>query len=126
MLENAELKHRLARDARAWYTWYMTNNMTRRELRAEREVVAAGSHFANALAFIVESLADDDTPVSNTSDLENLDSGTLLEFEEMYNFTDDAYKKALDFFRQAVDAEVTNAFWDGNCRQCMENPHTFN
>lgn len=120
-------------------------NKTRRELRrinaltelgystreaeeaAEFEKTAPpGSHFANALAFIVESLSDPETPVYNTSDLENLDSGTLLEFAEMYNFTDDAYRKALQQFSAAVSAEVSNAFWNGECRNCMQNPPTYN
>ena len=86
-----------------------------------------GSHFANALAFIVESLADDDTPVHNTDDFENAhDIDTILEFAEMYNFTLDAFHQALEMFRNAVDQEVHNAFYNGDCHNCMENPPTYN
>lgn len=108
----------------------MTNNMTRRELReqAEHERNAPwGSHFANALAFIVESLSDDDTPVNNTDDFENnIDPETFMEFADMYNFTREAFDQALEMFRNASDAEVHNAFYNGDCRNCMENPPTFN
>jgi hypothetical protein len=86
-----------------------------------------GSHFANALAFIVESLSDADTPVSNTDDFENnIDADTILEFAEMYNFTLDAFHKALEMFRKAVDAEVHNAFYNGDCNNCTPTPKIWN
>lgn len=117
----------------------MTNNMTRREARLaaqgystreldeERENATTGSHFANALAFIVDSLADDETPVFNTSDFENnIDPESIMEFAEMYNFTLESFHKALEYFQRAVHNETHNAFYNGDCRNCMENPPTFN
>lgn len=109
-------------------------NMTRREWRqnqefaADNEIAVSGTHYANALAFIVDSIGttDEGDGSLNTSDIENLDRESRLEFAEMYNFTESALEKALQYFRSAVDKEVHNAFWDGECRNCMENPPTYN
>lgn len=66
-----------------------------------------GSHFANALAFITEALADDD--VESTHELALLDTDSLMEFGEMYNFTEEAFRTALAKFRQACFTEGRRA-----------------
>lgn len=110
-------------------------NTTRREYRAMHPEIAqpgepliSGTHFANALAFIVDSIADMDEGYGqfNTSDIENLDQESVLEFGDMYNFTPESLKLALRGFISAVDKEVHNAFWNGDCRNCMKNPPQFN
>lgn len=110
-------------DDGVWYNGCMTNNND-----APGDIIVSGTHFANALAFIVESLADaeEGTGMFNTTDLENLDKESLLEFADMYNFTESTFENALKMFCSAVDQEVHNAFYNGDCRNCMENPPTFN
>lgn len=87
------------------------------EFRGERaeDEIPFGSHYANALAFIVDTLADDDElPVQNTSDFENaLDPDTIMEFAEMYNFTIPAFRQAMEAFQRAVITETTNPHWQG-------------
>lgn len=108
--------------------------MTRREWRQNQEFAAendhavSGTHYGNALAFIMDSIGDTDEGSGslNTSDIENLDRESRLEFAEMYNFTEESLTQALQYFRSAVDKEVHNAFYDGDCRNCMDNPSTFN
>lgn len=63
------------------------------------ENAPAGSHFANALAFIVESLSDDNA--ESTHDIQAMDIESRMEFAEMYNFTEEAFQKAYTAFRQA-------------------------
>lgn len=136
---NVRKKESLARHYVVWYNGCMTNNMhpgtvsvpmTRREIQEQKEFernAPWGSYFANALAFIVESLSDDETPVHNTDDFENnLSPEDIMEWAEMYNFTIDAFHTALEMFRKALDQEVHNAFYNGDCRNCMENPPEFN
>jgi hypothetical protein len=97
-----------------------------REVQETLDSETLGTHFSNALAFVVESLADDDTPIQNTSDLENMELTELLEWCDMYNFSPNAFRLAIEQFTLAVHHEVTNAFWNGECRNCMENPPAFN
>lgn len=75
--------------------------MTRREIREQQEFernAPWGSYFANALAFIVESMNEEHT----MGEIENMDIDTMLEFADMYNFTPDALQKAIDAFRPAA------------------------
>ena len=91
----------------------MTNNdnlaamgYSSREIEEENTFRASapwGSHYANALAFIVESINDDHT----LGDIEALDYESMMEFAEMYNFTEMALRKAIDDFRKAAFREVT-------------------
>lgn len=105
----------------------MERGYSTREIEEERENAVAGSYFANALAFIVETLSDEETPVHNTDDFENnLSPDDMLEWADMYNFTLEAFHKALEMFRNAVTAEVMNAFYNGECNNCTKNPAQFN
>lgn len=75
-----------------------------REVFEQREFEASqptGSYFANALAFIVESLTENDIEWDM---IENLDHESMMEFAEMYNFTPDALEKAIEAFRVAANA----------------------
>lgn len=65
---------------------------------------ATGTHFANALAFIVESLTDEGTPISEfgTGYFHGMDSTDLMEFATMYNFTEEAFRKALTAYQLSV------------------------
>lgn len=63
----------------------------------------AGSHYANALAFIVDSINDGHF----LGDIEELDYESMMEFAEMYNFTEESLRKAIDAFRKAAITEVT-------------------
>lgn len=80
--------------------------------------------FSNALAFIVEALADEN--VQNTDDILNLDEGSFWEFSMIWNFDKESLDKAMIAFRIAVTQEITNAHWSGECRNCMEHPPAFN
>ena len=77
-----------------------------REIEEHAEHLAnapAGSHFANALAFIVESINDDHF----LGDIEELDYESMMEFAEMYNFTEESLRNAINSFRKAAITEVT-------------------
>lgn len=91
---------------------------------------SSGTHFANALAFIVETLGNthnEELPVHNTDDFENaLDAESLMEFADMYNFSMESFRTALDWFRVAVKTEVMNAHYNGECNNCTEHPAQFN
>jgi hypothetical protein len=87
----------------------MTNNdealyakgYSTREVFEQREFEATqpiGSYFANALAFIVESMNDEHT----MGDIESMDEETMMEFAEMYNFTPEALSQAIEKFRPAA------------------------
>lgn len=72
-----------------------------REVFEQREFEASqpiGSYFANALAFIVESMNEE----HSMGDIESLDEETMMEFAEMYNFTPEALEKAIEAFRPAA------------------------
>lgn len=73
-----------------WYNGYMTNT---------NEAL----HNANALAFIVDSINDDHF----LTDIEELDYDTMMEFAEMYNFTEESLKRMIGEFRKAAFREVT-------------------
>ncbi len=77
-----------------------------RELEEQAETLnkaPAGSYFANALAFIVESLADGEVESSN--EIQALDYEAIMEFGEMYNFTYEAFGDAMRKFQQAYLTE---------------------
>jgi hypothetical protein len=75
-----------------------------REIEEEREKTTSGSHIANALAFIVDSIGDSGMFLR---DIEELDIDSMLEFADMYNFTPNALEKAISAFRTAAFREVT-------------------
>ena len=62
-----------------------------------------GSYFANALAFIVESLKDNEVECS--ADINNMDYESIMEFAEIYNFTYEAFGDAIRAFQQAYFQE---------------------
>ena len=95
-----------------------------RDIAAMRVAEKRPNKFLNALGFIVEALADEN--VSNTDDIVNLDEGTFWEFSVMYNFDREAFDQAMESFRNAIDREVHNAFYNGDCHNCMDNPPTYN
>lgn len=74
----------------------MTNTFEEQQFNASQ---AIGSHFANALAFIVETLNEQDLGMG---DIEALDEESMLEFAEMYNFTPESLAQAIDQFRPAA------------------------
>jgi len=76
----------------------MTNNDTDRIPTS-----VPGTHHANALAFIVDSLADGE--VEGTGDLRFMDTESLMEFAERYNFTLDTFFTALRRFEAAYLTE---------------------
>lgn len=60
----------------------------------------AGSHYANALAFIVESVIDGN--VEDLTDIVMMDYESMMEFAEQYNFTEEMLKKAIADMRNVV------------------------
>lgn len=62
-----------------------------------------GSYFANALAFIVESINDGMT----ITDIRTLDYESMMEFGEMYNFTEESLSLALEQFEKAAQIHFT-------------------
>lgn len=91
-----------------WYNGYMTNNdalaamgYSSREIaeqNAFEDSQPRGSHFANALAFIVESMNEE----HSMGDIESLDEETMEEFAVIYNFTPESLAKAIEMFRPAA------------------------
>lgn len=89
--------------------------MTRREMRlaeqgySTREIdeqaefernAPWGSHYGNALAFIVDSLSDTEGGITLDM-IETLDPDSAMEFCEMYNTTLEELRKAIEAFRIA-------------------------
>jgi len=77
-----------------------------REIEEEmnhRKNAPTGSYFANALAFIVESINDGMT----TTDIRTLDYDSMMEFGEMYNFTEESLSLALEQFEKVAQIHIT-------------------
>ena len=91
----------------------MTNNdnlaamgYSSREIMEHREFEASqprGSYFANALAFIVESMNENEI---DWGMIESLEGADLLEWAEMYNFDEENYRKAVEAFEVAAEMKV--------------------
>lgn len=78
-----------------------------REIEEAQEHAAGapwGSYFANALAFIVESLDDEGSPLAQFGSgyLRELSEEDIMEWAESYNFTVESLTQALDAFQRAV------------------------
>lgn len=73
-----------------------------REVEEVIENEVGGSYFANALAFIIESLNEEHT----LELLKSLDEGSFDEFATIYNFTRESFDRAIESFRKAATREV--------------------
>lgn len=78
----------------------MTNNTEPQTRREALRRNALGSHYANALAFITESVIDGN--VEDLTDITMMDYETKMEFAEQYNFTEEALQKAIADMRNTV------------------------
>ncbi len=80
----------------------MTNN-TEPQTRKELRILLQGQNVRNALAFIIESLAD--CEVESAFDLKILDTETLHEFGEIWGFDNEGFTKAMRLFERAYYQE---------------------
>jgi len=80
----------------------MTNNINH-QLPSD---APAGSYYANALAFVVESFLDDN--VEDYTDITMMDYESKLEFAEMYNTTVEMIEKAVRDIRTVSEKTMVD------------------